>query len=87
MYFVQASRTASKWEALVEQFDKKAKARKAEARSAWLVYAWTKAGLTDQPSWIEAVSAEQLQKGAEYYLVDPTVFQITIEYHENHKDS
>jgi hypothetical protein len=35
-------------------------------------------GLTDQPSLIEAVSMEQPQKGADYYLVDPTVFGITI---------
>jgi hypothetical protein len=41
----------------------------------------------DQPSWIEAVSAEQPQKGAEYYLVDPTVFWITIEYHKTNMDS
>ncbi len=78
---------ASKWDAIVEQFDKKAKARKAEARSAWLVYAWTEAGLMDQPSWIEAVSVEQPRKGADYYLVDPTLFQITIEYHDTNKDS
>ena len=78
---------ALKWEAIVERFDEKAKARKAVARSAWLAYAWTEAGLTDQPSWIKAVLAEQLRKGADYYLVDPTVFQITIEYHETYKDS
>ncbi len=78
---------ALKWEDIVEQFDKKAKARKAEARSTWLVYAWTEAGLTDQPSWIEAVSEEQPRKGADYYLVDPTVFCVTIEYHETNKDS
>jgi hypothetical protein len=45
------------------------------------------AGLTDQPSWIEAVLAEQLRKGADYYIVDPTVFWITIEYHKTDKDS
>ncbi len=50
-------------------------------------YAWTEAGLTDQPLWIEAVSVEQPWKGADYYLVDPTVFWITIEYHETDKDS
>ncbi len=78
---------ASKWEAIVERFGEKAKACKAEARSAWLVYTWTDGGLTDQPSWIMAVSAEQPRKGADYYLVDPTVFRITIEYHETNKDS
>ncbi len=78
---------ALKWEAIVEQFEEKAKARKAEARSAWLVYTWTEAGCTDQPSWIEAASAEQPRKGADYYLVDPTVFWITLEYHKTDKDS
>ncbi len=34
-----------------------------------------------------AVSTEQPRKGADYYLVDPTVFQITIEYQENNKGS
>ncbi len=45
------------------------------------------ADLLDQPSWIEVVLAEQIQKGADYYLVDPTVFRMTIEYHETDKDS
>ena len=52
-----------------------------------VVYAWTEAGLTDRPSWIKAVLSEQLQKGADYYLVDPTVFRITIEYHKTDRDS
>ncbi len=72
---------------MVEWFDKKAKARKAVARNTWLVYALTEAGFTDQPSWIEANLSEQLRKGADYYLVDSTVFRITIEYHETNKDS
>ncbi len=40
----------------------------------------------DQLLWIEAVLNEQPGKGADYYLVDPTVFRITIEYHETDKD-